>query len=353
MRKIKAHQIATLLGIVALVACDDTGTQVDLELLGPEEEVELALLDDAGALEAAVEWGAATNDAAASFGMGNVTQGRTFSGQADVRFSRARGALRDGDRRRALDEAREARRLVARAVYATGGVEAVTALVERLEELVIVVTEEPEDFDNAEALAEKLTALAAEARAFLEAGEYVRAAERALFGEQLARFCRRNHEPRARLAVSLAGTAVQLATRLVQDDSLPVRTLGASNVREHRNRWLWHAQRMLEHAEKALANGHWARAIHFAEHAHWSALKAVILPGGITDEELTAMVDLSHHLYAEAEVAIGDTPTELEATLFARAGRLIEAGETMLAEGKKRGVALVWRGAVISRWLMD
>jgi HEPN domain-containing protein len=353
MRKIKGHQIATLLGIFALAACDDTATQVALELLGPEDEVELALLEEPDATEVAVEWGAATNDAAASFGMGNVAQGRAFSGQADVRFARAHVAFRGGDKRGALEEAREARRLLARAIYATGGVDAVTALVERLEELVIVVGEEPEDFDNAEALAEKLTALAAEARAFLDAGDYVRAAERALFGEQLARFCRRNHEPRARLAVSLAGTAVQLATRLVQDDSLPVRTLGASNVREHRNRWLWHAQRMLEHAERALANGHWARAIHFAEHAHWSALKAVILPGGITDEELTAMVDLAHELYAQAEIDIGDDPTEVEATLFARAGRLIAAGEAMLADGKKRGVALVWRGAVISRWLMD
>jgi hypothetical protein len=51
--------------------------------------------------------------------------------------------------------------------------------------------------------------------------------------------------------------------------------------------------------------------------------------------------------------ALGDDPTELEATLLQRAERLIAAGEAMLEDGKKRGVALVWRGAVISSWLAD
>ena len=110
---------------------------------------------------------------------------------------------------------------------------------------------------------------------------------------------------------------------------------------------------MLAVAQRALENGHYARAVHYAWHAHWSALRAVILPGDITEDEIAAMVELAKHLYAEAEVAIGDDPTELEARLFARAGRLIEIGEKMIADGLKRGVAPIWRAAVISRWLMD
>lgn len=354
MRKIKRHQIATLLGLFALAACDDTGTQVGIDTLTADQQVELAVLGDAGALEVAVELGDVANDAAVSFGMGGVVEGRGLHNQAGVRFASATQALRHGDLRRAVEEARQARLLLARSIYATGGVDAVVALVERLEELAILVAEDPDDFDDAATLQAKLETLAVEARAFLDAGEYVKAAERALFGEQLARFHRRHiQQDRAQLAVSLAETAVTLAERLVANDSTPVRQLGVADVREHQNRWLWHAHRMLEKAQSALAAGHWARAAHFAEHAHWSALKAVILPGGVTDAELTAMAVLAQDLYAQAEIALGTAPTPLEQRLLMRAARLIEAGEAMIADGKKRGVALVWRGAVISRWLMD
>jgi HEPN domain-containing protein len=268
--------------------------------------------------------------------------------------------LRGGDHRRALEEARDARRLLARAIVATSGADGVIALIERIEELALITAEDDDVFDNPEVLRARLEALAAEARELLANGDLVGAAERALLGEQLARHHRgRRHHPgdvlpdRARLAVDLARTAVGLAERLVAADSIPVRELGVTDVRDHQNRWLAHATRMLAKAEQALANGHFARAVHFAEHAHWSSLKAVILPGGITEEELRAMVALAHRLYDEAEIALSDTPTELEQRLLARAGRLIELGEQMLADGHKRGVAPVWRGAVISRWLMD
>jgi hypothetical protein len=110
---------------------------------------------------------------------------------------------------------------------------------------------------------------------------------------------------------------------------------------------------MLGLAERALENGHYARAVHYAWHAQWSAMRAVILPGGVTEGEIRAMVELAHHLYSEAEIAVGDDPTELQTRLLARAARLIERGEEMLEEGHKRGVAPIWRAAVISRWLID
>jgi HEPN domain-containing protein len=128
--------------------------------------------------------------------------------------------------------------------------------------------------------------------------------------------------------------------------------MGPSNAREHMNRWLVHAHRMLAKAQQALENGHYARAVHFSWHAQWSALRAVILPGGVTEEEISAMVELAHELHDQAEVAIGDDPTELQQALFERAGRLIARGEELIANGHKRGVAPVWRGAVISRWLI-
>ena len=360
MKKIRTHQIAALLGLFALAACDESGTQALVDDLTPAESLELAVLEDPGSFDVALELNSDANDVAASLGLAGVGEGRGLNVQAAVRFAAAAEALRGGDRRRALEEARHARRLLARAIVATSGADGVIALIERIEELALITAEDDDVFDDPEALRARLEALAAEARELLASGDLVAAAERALLGEQIARHHRgRRHHPgdilpdRARLAVSLAGTAVALAERLVAADSTPVRQLGASNVRDHQNRWLAHARRMLEKAEHALAAGHFARAVHFAEHAHWSALKAVILPGGITEEELRAMVALAHHLYDEAKIALGDAPTELEQRLFARAGRLIELGERMLAEGNKRGVAPVWRGAVISRWLMD
>jgi hypothetical protein len=78
----------------------------------------------------------------------------------------------------------------------------------------------------------------------------------------------------------------------------------------------------------------------------------VVLPGGITEEELREMVDLAKSLLEEARAAIGDAPTEIEVSMFERAQRLIEFGENAINEGKQRGVGPVWRGAVISAWLI-
>jgi HEPN domain-containing protein len=360
MMNTKRHRFAMLLGLAVLAGCEETGMEALDQQLTLDETAELALFEDEGTRVTALELSETANDVAADFGA-PVGEARALELQARVRLESADAALRSGDRRRALDEAREARRLLARAIVANGGEEAVEALIERIEDLAAQIDVEDDDiFDDPVAVRARLEELAAEARAYLESGELVRAAERALLAEQVARHHRgRRHvrgdvEPeRARLAVALARTAVQLAERLVAASDTPVREIGSADVREHQNRWLVHAERMLERAEQALTNGHYARAVHFAWHAHWSALKAVILPGGVTEEEIRAMVALAHHLLEEAKIAIGDDPTPLEQRLFERAERLIELGEKMIDEGRQRGVAPVWGGAVISRWLMD
>ncbi|MGE0158800.1 MAG: hypothetical protein AB7T31_05260 [Gemmatimonadales bacterium] len=359
MMRTHRHQIAVLLGIVALAACEDTGVDTLDQQLTVEEASELALFEDEGSREAALELTEVMTDVEADFGA-PTRQPRRFTAQAGMRLAAADAALHAGDRRRALEESREARRLVARALAEFGGAEAVEALIERIEDMAAEIDDADDDiFDDPAAVRARLEELAAEARAYLEEGDLVRAAERALLAEQFVRHHRGRRDfpgdvsaERAELAVSLAATAVQLAERLVGDAETPVRALGASNVRDHQNRWLVHARRMLAMAERALESGHNARAVHFAWHAQWSALRAVILPGGVTEEEIQAMVEVAHELYAQAEVAIGDEPTELQARLFARAGRLIELGEQILADGHKRGVAPIWRGAVISRWLI-
>jgi HEPN domain-containing protein len=354
MKKTQRHRIAVLLGIVALAACEETGLDTLDQQLTPEESAEVALLEDEGTRQAALELSETMNDVDAGFGAPSF-EPRRLSGQARVRLAAAHAALHSGDRRRALEHAREARRLLARAIVESGGADAVEALIERVEDLAANIDDEDVDvIGDPAALRARLEELALEAREHLENGELVRAAERALLAEQIARHHRRVDvtAERAELAVSLAENAVQLAELLVDAPDTPVRTLGTTDVREHMNRWLVHAHRMLAMAQLALENGHNARAVHFAWHAQWSALRAVILPGGVTDEEISAMVDLAHELLDEAEVAIGADPTELQEHMLARAGRLIARGEELIADGYKRGVAPVWRGAVISRWLI-
>jgi HEPN domain-containing protein len=307
---------------------------------------------DEGSYDAPIELTSVESDVAAAFGDRNVFEGRGLIDRARLRFREARRALAAGKPRLALEQAREARRLLARAVMALGGRDAVVALIERIEELGLTSGEDADLFDDASAVGDEMETLAEDARDLLARGDSVGAAERALLGEQRARLRRRDvHPDRARLAVSLAETAVSLAERLIASQDVPVRD-AVTDVANVQNRWLMHAHRMLERAQEALANGRYARAVHFAQHAHWSALKAVILPGGITEAELEAMVELADNLYAQAEASSPDEPTELQKLLFERAGRLIELGKTKLEEGNKRGVAALWRASVICAWLI-
>jgi len=184
------------------------------------------------------------------------------------------------------------------------------------------------------------------------------AAARAVLGEQHARLRRGRRDrrgdiapARARLEVALARSAVSLATRLIASDFLATDT-AHRDVRERHDRWLAHAERMLQRARVALDHGRFARAVHFAQNAQWSALKAVILPGGVTNEELRGMVKVARILQEQAAAAIGDEPTELQRRLFERAGELIEIGIAKLEEGHKRGVAPLWRASIMLRWLM-
>ncbi len=353
------YRILALVAVLALPACDEGGVQPLDDVLSFSEEAELSVLTDPGSADVTVELADATTAVAASLGHAGAAQGRSLSSDARNHFQSAREALHAGDRRRALDLAREARRLAARALVATGGEEAVVALIERIEEFALTLDSADDDVvDDPARLKARLEELATAARELLAQGRPVAAAERALLGEQLIRYHvgRRDHRgdvhpDRARLAVALAGTAVQMATRLVEAQGTPQRD-AITDAADHQNRWLAQARRMLAMAEEALASGHFARAVHFAHHAHWSALKAVILPGGITEEELRAMAELANNLYEEAVVAVGDDPTQLQARLLALAERLIERGEEQLEAGNKRGVAPLWRAAVISRWLI-
>lgn len=352
MKSLKFQAFLALFGVFALAACGESGSELLLDELTLEEEAELAVLTDDGAYDVGLEVTEVAGDAALALGAPGATEGRTLHAQARLRLAEARLAMFRGERRRALDTARDARRLIARALAALGGGDALEALIERIEAL--AQTAEDDAFEDAAALRAELAAIAAEARSLLAQGDSLAAAARVLLAEQIARH--RRHPDiapdRARLEVELAAHAVALAERLVEVDDAATLCATDTDVRCLRNRWLQQAKRLLALSERALEAGYWRRAVHLAEYAHWAALKAVILPGGVQEEELKAIADLAVELYAQAEASIGEDASDLKKRLLNRAADLIEAGLARLEAGYQRGVAPLWRAAVICSWLI-
>lgn len=356
MQTLKNLRISAVLALFALAACDDVGTEPALQELTPNEELELAVLADQGAFDDAVEVATVSYEVATETGDPRASDARSLSEQARVAFDQARAAWLAGDRVEALRLSRLARRLVARALIETGGLPTVEDLIERLEDLLLTV--DAEVVDDPEALKAELEKIIAEARAMLASGDSVGAAARAILGDQRVRHHRGDRQrpfhvgpDRARLEVAFAVSSLALAERLIASDVEPT-DVAETELRDRRNRWLMHAERMLAMAERALENGLLGRAVHFAHHAQWSALKAVILPGGVTEEELRLMVDVSKRLLEEAEASLGDEPTVLQLRVLRRATDLYELGVRRLEAGYRRGVAALWRSATMSRWLI-
>ena len=77
--------------------------------------------------------------------------------------------------------------------------------------------------------------------------------------------------------VALGAEAVELATRLIGDPG----TADTEQVE-----FLRTAMEFQTGAEAALEAGEDRRAVHLAKLAQWWSLKAVVLPGGITDERV-------------------------------------------------------------------
>jgi len=152
----------------------------------------------------------------------------------------------------------------------------------------------------------------------------------------------RRFPDRARLAVELAGSAVSLASRVLDEQ-------GAT---EPQLRLLEAAMEFVRKAEAALAHGDVSRAVTFAEKACWTALKAVVLPRGVSEEEAWMIHELAEELLEAARAEVGDGTDTVESVLFGWAERFYEIGTTQLGEGNLHGVAALWKSAVISVWIV-
>ena len=350
MRTPKPIQILPFLAGLALVGCDGAGPTdpfQDLpETLTVEEELTLDVLADPTSTEVALALATTQAGAAHRRGKGWSSE-ETVTAQAENHFRNAEQAFAQGDLVRAMEQHREGRRLVAQAMEGSGGPRALQAQVERLESLPVTVAADPDGFQNPQGLALQLGLLAQNARNAHQQGNRIQAAQMGVLGEQAVRRHQRDQEGLLagypEVKVALGAEAIELATRI----------LGDQGADDEQGDLLAVAEEFQAKAMEALEAGYLRRAVHYAHLAQWWALKAIVLPGGITDEEARYVLDLAQTLFDEAVLVVGADPDELQAELLRRASLMLEAGKGALTNGTCRGIGALWQTAVISSYLLS
>ncbi len=348
MKSLRPFLALAVMGVFALTACQDIDpVEPNLQSLSLEDEITLELLQDPASVATALELAGIQSSAAQRRGWRWGSQANPQS-QAEHRFREAQAALAQGDQVRAMEQAREGRRLVAQGIEMAGGAQAIVGMVERLESLPVAVAGDPNAFTNAGKLGQQLGQLAVQARKAIRAGNRTQAGALGVLAEQAFRHNHRHQygvaTARAELSVALGAEAVELAQRILNEQ--------AGGADTEQLDLLATAEEFLAGARGALEAGEDGRAIHLAHLAEWWALKAVVLPGGITPEEARFMHDLAQTLLDQARTELGSEPTDLQAALLAKAARMLQNGEANLGNGSCRGMGALWQSAVISSYLL-
>lgn len=346
MKTLRALPLVPVIAWLGLSACDDAGPVDPLvEQLSVVDEIALRTIEDSSALNVALDLAQVSESVARRNGF---RWGAHMAGAGEIQamFQAARGEYRNGSQAGALDRLQEGRRMVARAIQASAGPAAIQSMVERLEHQASLIAEEPDEYVDPASLQAEMVALGQAARHAWGKGDGVGAGQLAVLGEQRLRQRHRedhaDRSVRAELAVRLGASAIALATRILEE----------TGATEEQLRFLQGAAEYQAHAVASLEAGNHRRAVHFARWAEWWALKAVVVPGGITDEELRYMVDLADGLLADARAAVGADPTSPRQALLTKAARLIEAGTTRIQDGNVRGLGPLWLGSVICFFLL-
>jgi len=347
MRNARIFTALPLLGAVLLAACQDgepTAPGAEDPFLTQEDAMALDVLSFEGGIDAALALAAGPVAAMGRRGMGFGARAGANAdvSQARERFQEAVRLMEHRDSAGAVVRAREARRLVARAGQTAAGGRFAAGVVERIDAMAGWVAENPGAWVDPAGLQGELNGLGEQARLRLHQNDSLGAGERGVLAEQRVRQRQRpgnnGFGGGAAVSVGLGASAVALATRLLDEQ-------GAD---DEQLLYLEAAAEYQREAEAALDAGAEGRAIHLSNLAEWSGLKAVVLPGGVTDEEARAMLELAESLYAEAAAV---DLTEAEALFLARARTMIDHGAAALESGAVRAVVPLWRAAVICSWI--
>lgn len=349
MRYARVLTTLPLLGGLFLVGCRDgepTAPMDDNSFLTQEDAIALDVLSFEGGIDAALALADGPVAAAGRRGMGFGRRAGAVgdASEARLRFQEAIRLLAQGDSTGAAVRAREARRLVARAGQAAAGGRFAVGAVERMEAMIGWVADNPGSYVDPAGLQAELNGMANQARLRLQQRDSLGAGERGVLAEQRLHHRRRHGDSGtgaggAETSVALGASAVALATRLLDEQSAD----------EEQLLYLETAAEYQRAAEAALDAGDVGRAIQLSNLAEWTALKAVVLPGGVTDEEVRALLELAESLYADA--VAGDL-TEEQTLFLQRARTLIDHGTAALESGTARGVVPIWRAAVICAWII-
>ncbi len=341
-------QVLPLLGALTLAGCDagrPTDPIIDDVGLSDEDQIALEVIADPDAVQSAMDLIDVPVATAGRRGMawGMQTRAESDATMARERFQQAVQALGAHDTVQAAERAREARRLVVRAMMTVGGPGAVRGMVDRAERLAEAVGQEPGMYQNANGLRGELNGLASRARERLQLRDSTGAGDCAVLAEQRHRQRQRDPAVRpggAETAVQLGFTSVSLATRLVDE---------AGGGDDDQARLLAVAADYADAAREALDAGADERAVHLSDLAHWTALQAVVWPDGVSDEEALAMLDLAETQYTSAAAT---EPTGVAADLLEWARALIDFGQVAVEQVPPRGTGALWRAAVISTWIL-
>ena len=146
---------------------------------------------------------------------------------------------------------------------------------------------------------------------------------------------------RAELAVELGAEAIALAEELIGADATA-----------DENRHLEHAKALQRRAEAALEAGREAAAVQLAQAAQLAALKAVVLPDGVTEEEVARIAAFAEDLLEQARAAVGGDASAVQQHLLALAERFFAAGSEQVVQGAIRGIVALWKSATLSSFLI-
>lgn len=346
MQTMRYLTFLSLLGGLFLSACDDGGpTEPDFANLAVEDQLTLDLLADPTSVDVALSLAEVQASAAHRFGRRWSNSTDPLLAQAENAFRNAQNALAAGDQVRALKQARIGRELVAQAVQECNGPRAVQGMVERLQALPLAVSSDPDAYQDPQGLAVQLSELARGAGKQFGKGKRIRAGGLGVLGEQAVRSRQRDRDHAGmglpEVKVELGATAILLAKRILEDLD-----------RSDDEGYLVTAEEYQAEADKIIAGGTFGRAIHYAHLAQWWALKAILVPGEASGEEIAALLARAQDLYGDAVDAVGAEPTQLQTILLERAASMLATGEANLSNETCGGSGAIWQAAVISRYLL-
>ncbi len=361
MRKPTINALLALALVGALAACDDSsvlgpddGIEGTIMQLMVDEDLTEALIVD---VEAAI---AGVLDAPAPSSVAGLTepnpdaadQARALLEQAREQFRLARQAWIRGDTPAAAEYALEGRLLVAEAMVLVLGEEAYVQLLERVDQIITWLEEQVDE--EASELLSRIRELKAEAEAYYltyqdtqDTADLHNAVERLLLAVQIAHRERVHHrrqhiERHAQHSIFMATMALALAEEV------------AGEFTPEQQRVFRHAVHLRNDAVLALEAGRYRLSLALSQAVVNLGLVVVILDPDLPENKVLALIAVSEGALEEAELALGDPPSdEFLAALLVHA-RLVQIRAIQISDTfPRRAVHILWYVGVTARAITE